>query len=445
MARTQLTPKIKLMAARAMIRDRMPYFTTLIDSAVYVWLEPGSLNTMAVTKDGAVLLDEKDINELGIEQVAISLLHELAGHFLRDHASRKPEGCDAHLWNLAGDAEINDDLKAANWKIQDFPKEKQLFMPENLGAKDGLIAEQYYQELRKQQSKQPQQGGKGAPQCGHGWCGSGAGRPAPNEPGQDGKIPGQKDAEGNDRKIPVRGKGYGDRVRKGTAEAIQKYEKHAGRGSVPGGWSRWADDMLEPPKIDWRSKLNQLVRDACAYRPGAVVTSWKRFGRRQAALGFGPGRPMIPSWRNPVPVVAVCVDTSGSMGPEELKMAVSETDGILRAVQADVKFLAIDSAIHGFTPVHNIADVASLLKGGGGTDFRPAFEYLEKAAEKTEVVIFITDGDGPAPARKPPGMRVIWVLTGNHARKPYFGEYGGQSEGWGDFIKISSTGELMEI
>ncbi len=446
-----LSPKMKLVAARAMIRERNPYFAVLIQSCTYVWVPRGSLNTMGVTKNGVVYVDEADIERLTVEQVAVSVLHETAGHWLRDHAGRMPKGAPQMAWNLAGDCEINDDLKAAGWKVDNFPNGGLVF-PSSYEMKDGLTAEEYYANIRDKQSKQKKygKGGEGEaragdgqnqsgpgsePSCGQGWCGSGAGRPLPKEPGD-----GQK-KQGDFESAPGKSGGEADRVRKAVAKAMQQHEKQNGRGSVPGNWSRWADDMLQPPKVDWRSKLNQLVRDAIAYRPGAVRSTYKKMGRRQAAIGYGRGRPMMPSYRNPIPNVAVCVDTSGSMGTEELKLAVSETDGILKALMAEVDFLAIDCHVHTTTKLRNASEIEKHLKGGGGTDFRPAFEQLRKGngpKGPPEVVIFITDGDGPAPEVPPRGMKVVWVLVGRHARKPYVENRGGSAVPWGTFLVIES-------
>lgn len=47
------------------------------------------------------------------------------------------------------------------------------------------------------------------------------------------------------------------------------------------------------------------------------------------------------------------------------------------------------------------------MKGGGGTDFRPAFEYIAELLERGEFeqlrgVLYFTDGQGIYPEKKPP-------------------------------------------
>jgi predicted metal-dependent peptidase len=119
-----------------------------------------------------------------------------------------------------------------------------------------------------------------------------------------------------------------------------------------------------------------------------------------------------------VPRVALVVDTSGSMGSREIEDALTEARGILEAVGAEVTFVACDADVHELRPVSTVRDAMRLLKGGGGTDFRPAFEALSAVKPRPEVVIFATDGYGPAPHVQPPGMNTIWLLVGGNKNPP---------------------------
>ena len=51
------------------------------------------------------------------------------------------------------------------------------------------------------------------------------------------------------------------------------------------------------------------------------------------------------------------------------------------------------------------------VKGFGGTDFRPVFDYIQKKMhEQPDLLLFFTDGYGTAPKRHP-AYPVMWVLT----------------------------------
>ena len=161
-----------------------------------------------------------------------------------------------------------------------------------------------------------------------------------------------------------------------------------------------------------------------------VDLHWGRPSRRQGGIGFGPGLPILPAYRAPVPRVAVIVDTSGSMGAKELQEAISETAGVLQAVGAPVKFVAIDAQVQGMTEIENPQDIARLLVGGGGTRMQPAFELLRNERERPDVVICCTDGQIDTFAEHE-WCRTVWVVVGNddHAAE-------GQPNNWGETIVI---------
>jgi predicted metal-dependent peptidase len=268
--------------------------------------------------------------------------------------------------------------------------------------------------------------GKNAPQkpvAGGGWDGSGGGRPLPIEktyaPQTDkvGRTPAEQRA-----------------IQRQVAEAVRAAAAK-GRGDVPGGLVRWAEEFLKPPKVDWRTKLGEVCRTAVKYRAGATTYTYSRPCRRQAVYGFGPGRPILPDMVQPVPRVAIAVDTSGSMSPRELADAVCEADGILKAIGASATFIACDATVGALREVRTRREVLAALVGGGGTDFRPVFEAVEKLRPRPEVVVFATDGQGPAPARPPAGVKTVWLLVGRGAQKPWFPT---GTQPWGEFVEIKS-------
>lgn len=266
------------------------------------------------------------------------------------------------------------------------------------------------------------------PAVGGGWCGSGAGRALP---GEEDLVP--KDMKG-------RSKTELEITKRGVADAIKKAASQ-GRGDIPGDWNRWADFILAPPKVNWRAKLARACRRYVSKRLGAVDMSYHKPSRRQAGIGFGVGRAVLPSYFTPVPKVAVLVDTSGSMGTGELETAVNECNGVMKAISADVLFAALDAKVQSFQRVRYPRELISLLKGGGGTDFTVGFKQIDEAlpsAERPKVLVFITDGQGPAPHNPPRDIDVIWVLVGPFRQVPY-SDGDGKSITWGEQIEIDDT------
>lgn len=389
---TTLSNPQKLAAARLAAAKVAPYFTTALLSLVP--REAHGLNTFAVTEKMVLLWDPAALERWSVQQTAAVLVHEIS-HVLRDHFARaKALGADPKLFNIAEDMEINDDIKAMGLELPDG-----CMLPSTFEMADGLTAEEYYHNLPRDQEQQANQ-----PCAGNGWCGSAAGRAVPGEPDPSDATSGRSASEVAN-------------VRAQTAEAIRAQAAKTA-GSVPAGWERWADVALQPPKIRWQDKLARHARNAVAFRPGAVDYRFSRPSRRQAALGYGAGRPVLPALVAPVPQVAIAIDTSGSMGPEELSAAVAECQGIFGAVGASVDFVACDAEVHVSKRVSSPSEIIANLKGGGGTDFRPVFDNLVQKRPRPEVVVFVTDGYGPAPEAPPYGMRVIWLLVGAMRRTP---------------------------
>ena len=106
----------------------------------------------------------------------------------------------------------------------------------------------------------------------------------------------------------------------------------------------------------------------------------------------------------------------------------------------EVLFGCCDANVHGIQKVSDAKQACAQLKGGGGTNFCPVFEELEAMGrtQRPHLIIFLTDGDGPAPDRAPNGMHVIWVIVGQHGRIPY--TRGGQEIGWGEQIVVKEPG-----
>jgi predicted metal-dependent peptidase len=427
-----MTPRDKLSTGRLIAANRFKYFRTALVSLVPK--ECPGLGTFGVTDTGVLLWDPATAAEWTPDEIAAVLVHEVS-HLLRGHAARRKRheggaGYTDELWNKATDCEINDDLVDAKLKLPDFKLNGVVVdhpvLPQTYKMPVGLTAEEYLTLLKKQQQKQKQKkpskgkkgekegkegqdgdgcddkAGDGEPHVGCGWCGSGAGRPLPNEP---------KTSEGAKGRTQVEI----ERVKRTVAEEIRKTVAQKGQGSVPAGWARWADELMRPPKVRWQDKLARITRGSVAYRPGAVDYHYTRPSRRQAGIGYGPGRPILPALRAPVPKVAVVQDTSGSMGTAELSAGLPEVDAILRATGARVDFVACDAAVHVLKPVRHWRELLKLMVGGGGTDFTPAFDALTaKRGDRPDVCVFVTDGYGTFPA-KPPPYKVIWLLCGAHA------------------------------
>ncbi len=174
-------------------------------------------------------------------------------------------------------------------------------------------------------------------------------------------------------------------------------------GKLGGSMERMVDFMLQP-RVPWRMLLARYVttsaRDDYSYsRPSS---------RR--------GDPAImPSLRSTQINVAIGVDISGSVDDGEISEFLSEVSAIKGTIRARITLLPCDAALAQgapwvFEPWEDVT-LPIQLKGGGGTNFCPVFEWLTRQDQPPELLIYFTDCRGTFP-EVAPSYPVIWLAKG---------------------------------
>lgn len=113
----------------------------------------------------------------------------------------------------------------------------------------------------------------------------------------------------------------------------------------------------------------------------------------------------------------IVVDTSYSTSGKLIENFLKETFGILTEtdsffVKSRVRIIQCDDRVQMDEEVKNEYEINALMNrftvvGGGGTDFRPAFSYVNNLVETGELknlsgLIYFTDGKGIYPRKRPP-------------------------------------------
>lgn len=101
---------------------------------------PG-LRTVAVDAGWRFYFDPVAVACWNSAEVSGALYHEIC-HLLRGHPVRMPPGAESWRWNVACDAEINDDLEQEDVRLPEGA-----IYPGQLGRDRDKLAEEYYQRL----------------------------------------------------------------------------------------------------------------------------------------------------------------------------------------------------------------------------------------------------------------------------------------------------------
>jgi len=189
----------------------------------------------------------------------------------------------------------------------------------------------------------------------------------------------------------------------------QIFQKSKRQGNLPKDL-----DILVPEyfshKVDWREFLY-------GYIASHAKTSYTFTPPNMKFLYRGI---YLPSMSSDLLRVIVAVDTSGSVDESLLSTFLGEISAMMQQypnyeidlITADAKIQSVKTFLPGEPLVYAVS-------GGGGTDFRPVFEYIDRHIDYPTLLIYFTDGDGTYPTEEV-SYDVLWVMP--EKREVPFGE-----------------------
>jgi len=309
------------------------------------------------------------------------------------------------LANQACDYVINLKLKYLD------PSERTISMPrwadgELKGKPMGLVDEKYRGLNAKQvfDLLKEEQKGKGSGEGDDEGEGLGQGKGQGSGEGfDDHDWDGAKEMTEEEKKVLER------EIDQAIRQGVMAHQKIAGTGA--GDLDRDLLELLEP-KVDWREMLREFVKSTCSAKD---TSSWRKVNRRFLSTGV-----YMPSLiGEKVGHMVIAVDTSGSVGQEELSGFLTEVKGIAEEVkpsQVDLIYWDSRVAAHEEYSESMVGDIINSTKprGGGGTSPSCVSQYLKEKRIVPECVIMLTDGyvgsdwgsDWTAP--------VLWAIVGGN-------------------------------
>lgn len=188
------------------------------------------------------------------------------------------------------------------------------------------------------------------------------------------------------------------------------------RGDLPGSLSRLVEKLLNPQQ-PWQ----ELLRSAITQKIGRDMRTWRRPRRRSLVESniYLPGMTGMGSG-----TLAVMVDTSGSISQPEFDTFCGELQNILEDARPErVHVLFGDTRVCSTVELEQWDDAREAFtksKGGGGTSFRPFWDWLNKEGIEPDTAVLFTDTYGSWPAETTFPLIVCSTVPEGQASRPPF-------------------------
>lgn len=359
-----LSPRERITKARVALTRENPFFGYLV---MYLKpIESQEIKTMGVDMEGNLYFSPKMVESLSDSELIGVLCHEIL-HLVFLHLIRGAKK-DKEVYNWASDAVVNALLKRNNFSLPDWA-----ILPNSNGDVEFLCndgnrivikkcyektADEIYDILIKEMQNNGVSGLSGE------------------------RIDEHKYANGNSCHGD-KGK-LTDTEREWTKRFQEALEYSRQRGQIPAGFER-IFDKLHGNYLSWRQLLYKYITKQIP-----IDYSYRRPSKKSYAL-----HTYLPFVKREGMNIVVTVDTSGSISNKEIGDALSEIIGIIKSFSG-IKL----TVIYGDAKVQKVLTFISptvdeILKekpvGGGGTDHRPIFEYIEKHYKDAQVIVAFTD------------------------------------------------------
>jgi predicted metal-dependent peptidase len=392
-----------LMKARCRLMIREPFYGSI--AMDMTWREdkmeykdvPEEAKTMGVrlTPTGAECVYYKPfVEKLSVEELYTVVQHEIE-HLVRLHCLRRDQR-HHELFNVACDMSIHGHQSNPKIGYTEFGKKPVFPMADQLcwvpdNEDPNLTAEEYYKRMVQKMPKL---------KC---TCGTSQGQ------GADG----QGSGDGADQGDQNQGKGKKDKKSKKGNDGNGNCPIHSGKLLD----SHWIWDTSETNEDEARQIVNSMVQNAISKNQGSIpghlldavqalskpVVRWRELLRRYLGQHVGNRRPTLArrNRRNDsfgvkgvshhaAATVNVIVDTSGSIGQEELGKFFAEIDAI--SSRAKTSVLQWDHEFQGFAQYRRGNWKKFKVNGRGGTDMAAPYKWLEDNGKIADVQIMLTDG-----------------------------------------------------
>lgn len=349
---------------------RHPFYASILLKRELKQAGPPWCKTACVTPRGQIYYNPKWFDTLTVEEIVFVLAHECMHYMFMHHLRRGAR--NPKKWNIAGDAVINETLKACG--VGSMPEDG----IKMLGA-DHMNTEEVYSIMPDEQ-----QGQSGQPDSGSddGW---GIGDDLADE--------GERLSEADISEIEAE-------VHVDIREAVQSAKR---MGRLPAALDRIVTTLLEV-KTPWHEKLLQFMSRASDtdYSYSAMDRRFIHAGMRLPWFdGYGLAK------------VVIIIDVSGSISDQELEHFSGHLNTVLDTCTPQEVYVAFVHTevvkVEQYTP--DDFPVTLKCSESGGTDMTAGIDWAADTHPDADAIIVLTDGF--TPFGNDCGIPTFWAITTN--------------------------------
>ncbi len=359
----------KLLKAKVQLILEQPFFATLALNMKYV---ADYAVEAAITNGKLIRYNPDYVDRLTVEELKTVVAHEVLHTAMLHHTRRKNR--ERRKWNQAADYAINPLLASAGFKL---PVDCLIHT-----KYQGKSAEQIFSLLPDSPNDENNPNGTGDDTAGMG------------------EVEDLPDNE-NKQEVEVQ-------IKEMLAQATMVAKR---KGKLPGDIERIVSQILQP-KIDWRETLARFITEITKND-----YSWTKPSTRYLHTGL-----YLPSLESEeTGKVILLVDTSASIDIQMINQFAGEVQDIVNTFGISLQVIYVDKEVREVQEINPDEQIKLQPKGGGGTDFRPGFDFIEEKDLQPKAVVYLTDGECDS-FPVDPDYPVLWAQFGNSEFAPPFGE-----------------------
>jgi len=383
-----MTYSEKITKAKARLMLEHPYFGTVASSLT---LEKNN-DILTFTSDGVKMrYNSEYLDKLSIEEVEFVMANGAMHSVLKHH--ERLNGRTRWLWQTATDYVVNAMLVKNGMQLPEYAYFEQKFV--------GMYVEEVYEMLRaemmdntdhsmEQETEQITDSDDTGVDNLH----------MQKEHTPDINAEETEEEQNAEDKEEESTSSKSDEKQEEMKEQFEQiFQKHKRQGNLPQNMHLVVPEYFSH-KVDWREFLY-----------GYIATHAK------STYSFSPPNMKylyrgicLPSLSSDLLRIVVAIDTSGSVDEELLSTFMGEVSSVMQQYpNYEIDLITADAKIQThrvFLPGESLDYEVS---GGGGTDFRPVFDYIDKHIDYPTLLIYFTDGDGRFPEFEA-SYDVLWVM-----------------------------------